>query len=185
MNKKGFIAGWTVDVYAYLLACVIVIGFYFIFSFMAQQHKLTLEGTKEDISLNIYANTFINMPVEVEGVKMNMAELLRMADHGSYESEAEEYFDFYWRTVVFGKNERYYIYVIGENINLVSTPLNSAIPSPGVSDEWNSITFICGLNSKINKLPIDNYLTTISGFNKPIKLLVLPSQTDLCERFAS
>lgn len=188
MNKKGFITGWVVDMYAYIFALVVVVGFYFIFSHMATQHELALEGTKEDISLNIYANTFINMPVEVDGVKMNMAELLRLADQGSYNSEAKEHFNFYWRTVVFGKTEQYYIYIIGKDISFSSNPVRprGGVPvsrAPKISMDSRSLIFSCMFNNKLNAIPIDNYLTIISGVNEPIYLVVVPSQKDLCARF--
>lgn len=80
-NKKGFIAGWMVDVYAILLTCLIVLFFYILFHTVANDRVEKVEGIEKDLSANILANTYLSLPVNYEGVNMTMAEFIAIIDH--------------------------------------------------------------------------------------------------------
>lgn len=79
-NKKGFIASYMVDFYAYLVFVAIVVIFFVVLAFAASPVEKPLETSQASASLTTFLIRTLQTPIQINGKTTTPAEIISAKD---------------------------------------------------------------------------------------------------------
>jgi len=80
-NKQGFIASSIVLLVCFITFCIVGFIFYILFGFAGKLSVYDISSQSESLNSNSLLLTYLRTPVEVNGNKMDMADLINLYYH--------------------------------------------------------------------------------------------------------
>jgi hypothetical protein len=167
-NKKAFIASWTVDFYAYLIAVLVVIVFFIIFKVTAGEITSAITGKAEELDGEITLLNLLRTPITVGNTDLTMADLIVMRNTEKAENR-EHYTNLIKQTIEETLDELEYchimkkkgyregIYKRGFMIFLANSP---TAPPPTEAKRFSSENYVyistMAKRASIQQIPLPN-----------------------------
>jgi hypothetical protein len=122
-NKKGFIANTIVLLICFVTFCIVGFIFYILFSFVGKLGVYDIGSDSESLNSNYLLLTYLRTPVEVNGNKMDMADLINLYYYdNNYEDilieETKKILDSFEKPIVVS-GWNLYIYLMPEDKTLI------------------------------------------------------------------
>ena len=150
-NKKGFITTGLATIFLYFGVAFLIVAFFFIFKLSKGDTTVKIDSYVLDTDKNYRLLNFLRTPIEIDGAKMNMVDLIAIYRLDSSKKD-----------------------ILEQNLNKFIENYNGAKCSVICIDGEK---FSTGCGNRINACPLDSI--KIPGYTKPIEVAFNPDTAAL------